>query len=190
VVDRRQLLDVGAAGPLAGFVVVLGMLAWGYSTSTVLPEWFGFRGTYVEVGGISFGLGDSILTRAFRDWFHPDARAIRLSLPAFAGWAGALITGLNLLPLSQLDGGHIAYGLAGRRQGFLAIMTVLMLVYLARLWPPWLVWVGLTLLVGGGRWSHPSVVCPERAVPPSRRLIGLLSALVLALTFVPVPFRP
>ena len=190
VVDRRQLLDVGAAGPLAGFVVVLGMLAWGYSTSTVLPEWFGFRGTYVEVGGISFGLGDSILTRAFRDWFHPDARAIRLSLPAFAGWAGALITGLNLLPLSQLDGGHIAYGLAGRRQGFLAIMTVLILVYLARLWPPWLVWVGLTLLVGGGRWSHPSVVCPERVVPPSRRLIGLLSALVLALTFVPVPFRP
>lgn len=188
VVDRRQLLDVGAAGPLAGFALVLVMLAWGYSTSTVLPEWFGFKGTFIEVGGISYGLGDSLLTRAFRAWYHPEAGAIRLSLPAFAGWAGALITGLNLLPLSQLDGGHIAYGLVGRRQGLLAIATVAVLLYLARLWPPWLVWVVLTFIVGGGRWSHPSVVCPDRAVPRSRRAVGLLSAAVLILTFVPIPF--
>ncbi|MDH4131387.1 MAG: site-2 protease family protein [Gemmatimonadota bacterium] len=190
VVDRRQLLDVGAAGPLAGFVVALGVLAWGYSTSTPLPAWFGFQGAYVEVGGTIYGLGDSLLTHFFQEWFHPDERAIRLSLPAFAGWAGALITGLNLLPLSQLDGGHIAYGLAGRRQAPLAILTVAALLYLAKFWPAWLVWVGLTLLVGGGRWAHPSVVCPERAIPRSRRLVGLLAAVVLALTFVPVPFRP
>jgi len=190
VVDRRQLLDVGAAGPLAGFVVALGVLAWGYSTSTALPGWFGFHGTYVEVGGTIYGLGDSILTQAFREWFHPADHAIRLSLPAFAGWAGALITGLNLLPLSQLDGGHIAFGLAGRRQRVIAILTVVALFYLSSLWSAWLVWIGLTFLVGGGRWSHPSVVYPERAVPRSRRLIGILSAVVLVLTFVPVPFRP
>jgi len=188
VVDRRQLLDVGAAGPLAGFALVLVMLAWGYSTSTVLPGWFGFKGTFIEVGGISYALGDSLLTRAFRAWYHPGAGAIRLSLPAFAGWAGALITGLNLLPLSQLDGGHIAYGLVGRRQGLLAIATVVLLLYLARLWPPWLAWVVLTFIVGGGRWSHPSVVCPDRAVPRSRRAVGLLSAVVLIVTFVPIPF--
>jgi Zn-dependent protease len=190
VADRRQLLDVGAAGPLAGFAVTLGVLAWGYSTSTPLPAWFGVHGTYVELGGIGFGLGDSLLTRAFRDWFFPDAQAIRLSLPAFAGWAGALITGLNLLPLSQLDGGHVAFGLAGRRQGLLALATVAGLLYLATLWPPWLVWLGLTFVVGGGRWSHPSVICPERAIPRSRRLLGALTALVFALTFVPAPFRP
>jgi Zn-dependent protease len=189
VVDRRQLLDVGAAGPIAGFVVALGVLAWGYSTSTPLPALFGFRGAYVDLGGTFYGLGDSVLTRALREWFHPDQAAIRLSLPAFAGWAGALVTGLNLVPLSQLDGGHIAYGLAGRRQGPLALLTVIALVYLAKFWPAWLVWVGLTLLVGGGRWSHPSVVCPERPIPRSRLLVGLLSAVVLALTFVPVPFR-
>jgi len=186
VVDRRQLLDVGAAGPLAGFVVVLGVLAWGYATSSSAPSIHPV--TYVSWGSTRLALGDSILTRAFRDWFLPGETSVRLSLPAFAGWAGALITGLNLLPLSQLDGGHVAYGLLGRRQTQLGLLTLAGLLWLARSWTPWLVWVVLTLVVGGGRWTHPSVLCPERPVPPGRRVIGWLCVLVFILTFVPVPF--
>jgi hypothetical protein len=186
VVDRRQLLDVGAAGPLAGFVVVLAVLVWGYATSTAggpgLPQ------TYVEFGGARYPLGDSLLTRAFRDYFLPNAASVHLSLPAFAGWAGALITGLNLLPLSQLDGGHVGYGLLGRWQTPLGLVALLGLVWLAQYWSAWLVWVILTLLLGGWRWTHPSVLCPERSVPPWHRVSGWLCALVFVVTFVPVPF--
>jgi hypothetical protein len=188
VVDRRQLLDVGAAGPLAGFLVVLGVLAWGYATSAAVPPGFGRSTTFISFDGVNYPLGDSLLTHAFREWFHPGAASLHLSLPAFAGWAGALITGLNLLPLSQLDGGHISYGLLGRYQAPVGLAALLGLVWLSQYWSAWLIWVLLTLVVGGWRWSHPSVVCPERPVMARGLVLGLLSVLVLVATFVPVPF--
>jgi membrane-associated protease RseP (regulator of RpoE activity) len=188
VVDRRQLLEVGAAGPLAGFAVALVVLIWGYATSTPLPEGPGIQRAFIEFAGYRIALGDSILTGAVREIVLPGAYSVHLSPAAFAGWAGALITGLNLLPLSQLDGGHIAYGLFGRGQVPLAIATVAGLLYLAQFWIPWLFWVGLTLLVGGWRWTHPSVLCPEHPVTGARRVVGWIAALVLVLTFVPTPF--
>lgn len=189
VVDRRQLLDVGAAGPLAGFAVTLAVLAWGYATSVPAPPGFGYSHTFIEIAHAPIGLGDSILTRAFRDYFFPGAGSVHLSLPAFAGWAGSLITGLNLLPLSQLDGGHISYSLLGRRQAPLGLAALLGLLYLSQYWTAWLVWVLLTLLVGGWRWTHPSVLCPERPVSWGRRLVGLFCVVVFVVTFVPVPFE-
>jgi hypothetical protein len=189
VVDRLQLLDVGAAGPLAGFVVTLGVLAWGYAISTPFEPGFGYGRSFIEIAGIGpVALGDSLLTRAFREYFHAGVASVKLSLPAFAGWAGALITGLNLLPLSQLDGGHVAYSLLGRRQAPLGLVALLGLLYLSQYWAAWLVWVALTLIVGGWRWTHPSVLCPERPVPARRQLSGWLCVLVFAATFVPVPF--
>lgn len=188
VVDRRQLLDVGASGPLAGFVVTLGVLIWGYATSVAAPPGFGYSRTFIEIAHAPIGLGDSILTRAFREYFFPGAGSVHLSLPAFAGWAGALITGLNLLPLSQLDGGHISYSLLGRRQAPLGLIALLGLIYLSQYWTAWLIWVLLTLVVGGWRWSHPSVLCPERPVSWQRWLVGLLCVAVFVVTFVPVPF--
>src|SRR6185503_4705043 len=117
-----------------------------------------------------------------------NAVAVHLSLPAFAGWVGAFITGLNLLPLSQLDGGHVLYGLIGKRQRFVAIAAVLALLALASRSPNWIVWVAMTFLIGGGRWSHPSVMVPDRPVPPSRRWVGLVSVGIFVITFVPFPF--
>jgi membrane-associated protease RseP (regulator of RpoE activity) len=142
----------------------------------------------VEFAGYRIALGDSLLTAAVRDLLLPGAEAVHLSPPAFAGWAGMLITGLNLLPLSQLDGGHIAYGLVGRGQMPIGAATLLGLVYLSQFWTPWLVWVVFTLIVGGWRWTHPSVLCPERSVSAGRHLLGWLCAVILAVTFVPVPF--
>ncbi len=188
VVDRRQLLDVGAAGPLAGFVVALGVLAWGYATSDAAAGGAGAPRTYVEFAGYQLALGDSLLTAAFRNFHFPGAAAVHLSPPAFAGWAGMLITGLNLLPLSQLDGGHIAYGLMGRGQMPIGAAALLGLVYLSQFWIPWLVWVAITLFVGGWRWTHPSVLSPERRVPAGRQAVGWLCAGILVATFVPVPF--
>lgn len=193
VLDRRQLLDVGAAGPLAGFLVTVLVLVWGYSVSAAEPLPYPADGpagfaSWVSFAGEPIALGDSLLTRWLRLAFFPHAPAVHLSLPGFAGWVGAFITGLNLLPLSQLDGGHILYGVLGRHQRIVAGATVVGLLALAQQSPHWYIWVVLTFLIGGGRWTHPSVLVPHRAVPPSRRLIGLGSVAVFAITFVPVPF--
>jgi hypothetical protein len=189
VLDRRQLLDVGAAGPIAGFVVAVAVLFWGYHTSTALafPP-LGRATNWVSFAGQPIGLGDSILTHWLRQWAFPGALAIHLSLPAFAGWVGAFITGLNLLPLSQLDGGHVLYGLLGRHQRLVAGAAVVALLVLAQYSSTWYVWVGLTFLIGGGRWTHPAVLVPDRRVPPSRRWVGVACVAVFVLTFVPLPF--
>ena len=197
VLDRRQLLDVGAAGPLAGFAVAVAVLVWGYRVSVVTTPPFGLGAgssatSWVVFAGQPIGLGDSLLTHWLRGLLVPGLRTsgmpVHLSLPAFAGWVGTFITGLNLLPLSQLDGGHVLYGLLGRHQRLVAGATVVALLVLAGQSPTWLVWVAMTFLIGGGRWTHPSVVIPERAVPPGRRWVGLACVAVFVLTFVPVPF--
>jgi hypothetical protein len=188
VLDRRQLLDVGAAGPIAGFVVAVAVLFWGYHLSQPGLSGPGQATTWVAFAGQPIGLGDSLLTGWIRDWAFPDAPVVHLSLPAFAGWVGAFITGLNLLPLSQLDGGHILYGILGRHQRLVAGAGVVALLVLAQYSPSWYLWVVVTFLIGGGRWSHPSVMIPERPVPPSRRWVGLISVAIFVVTFVPFPF--
>lgn len=188
VLDRRQLLDVGAAGPVAGFVVAVAVLFWGYHISQPGTRGPGDAATWVAFAGQPIGLGDSLLTGWIRDWAFPDAPVVHLSLPGFAGWVGAFITGLNLLPLSQLDGGHILYGILGRHQRLVAGAGVVALLVLAQYSPSWYLWVVVTFLIGGGRWSHPSVMIPERPVPPSRRWVGLLSVAIFVVTFVPFPF--
>jgi hypothetical protein len=189
VVDRRQLLDVGAAGPLAGFVVAIAVLVWGYLTSERIPIVLGSDPSYVTLIGQPLFLGESVLTRFLRDWLLPGTEAVHLSLPAFAGWVGVFITGLNLIPLSQLDGGHVTYGLLGRMQGKVALLAVVGLLWLAQTSPTWYVWVVFAFMVGGGRVQHPPVLVAERGMPASRRLVGLACVVVFVLTFVPHPFR-
>jgi len=188
VIDRRQLLDVGAAGPLAGFVIALAVLVWGYLTSERVPFEPGETKSYIVFAGNILWLGDSLITHYLREWLLPGEAAVRLSLPAFAGWVGCFLTGLNLLPLSQLDGGHIAYGLLGRRQSTVAVLTVVGLLYLAQYSWSWFLWVVLAFAVGGGHLGHPPVAIPERPIPRSRAWIGLICLGVFVGTFVPIPF--
>ena len=188
VLDRRQLLDVGAAGPLAGFALTLLVLVWGFSTSEPIEPGLHPIGSFVRLAGERIELGDSLLMIACRKLLLPGAQTVQLSMPAFAGWVGAFVTGLNLLPLSQLDGGHVVYGLLGRRQSAVGLITLVVLIGLAQLSWNWYVWVAVALFVGGGGWAHPSVLAPARPVPPSRRWIGWLCMVVFVLTFVPVPF--
>lgn len=188
VFDRRQLLDVGAAGPLAGFVVVIAVMAWGYLTSTRVDLPGAGAASFVEFAGRPIVLGDSLLTHWLGGWLVPGSGAIRLSLPAFAGWVGAFITALNLLPLSQLDGGHVLYGLLGKRQALVGMVAVVALLFLAHYSWSWYIWVAVTLVIGRGRLTHPSVVAPACPVPTSRVWIGWLCVLALVGSFVPVPF--
>jgi membrane-associated protease RseP (regulator of RpoE activity) len=110
---RRALLDVGAAGPLAGLVLALPLYAWGVAHSTVVP----LDGNGVE-------LGESLLLRALEAAFGPktpEGMTTLLSPIAFAAWAGLFVTMVNLVPAGQLDGGHIAYALFGPRQNRIAV---------------------------------------------------------------------
>ncbi len=188
VYDRRQLLDVGAAGPLAGFVVALGVLWWGYTSSIRLPGAVQHAASLVTIVGQPVAIGDSLLTRALRDWVLPGQGPVVLSPQAFAGWVGMFVTSLNLLPLSQLDGGHVLFGFAGRRQARLSLVAVAVLLWLGRRAPVWWLWVGLTFVIGRGGWSHPAVVVPDRPVLRAGRVLALACLAVFVLTFVPIPF--
>jgi membrane-associated protease RseP (regulator of RpoE activity) len=169
-------------------VVALVVLWWGYRTSTRLEVSMLDAPSLVALVGKPIVLGESLLTRALRDWVLPGSGPVVLSPMAFAGWVGMFLTALNLLPLSQLDGGHVLFGLAGRRQALISLLAVAGLIWLGFETPMWWIWVILTFVIGRGGWSHPSVVVPDRAIPRRGRIIGVACILVFVLTFVPAPF--
>ena len=112
---RRALLDIGAAGPLAGLVLAIPIYAWGVAHSPVIA--------IPENPEELVNLGDSLLLRLLDHWFAPptpQGTDVMLSPVAFAGWAGMFVTMINLLPVGQLDGGHVAYALFGPRQNRIA----------------------------------------------------------------------
>jgi membrane-associated protease RseP (regulator of RpoE activity) len=112
---RRALLDIGAAGPLAGLALAVPLYAWGVSHSEIV--------TVDPSSGGTVDLGASLLLRLLDSTFGPsvpDGKDILLSPVAFAGWVGMFVTMVNLLPVGQLDGGHVAYALFGQRQNKVA----------------------------------------------------------------------
>lgn len=188
VLDRRQLLDVGAAGPWAGFLVSLAVLAVGLRWSQPVDSTGDLAPQLVVVQGTSLYLGDSIVMWAARNLLVGPGTVL-LHPVALAGWLGLFVTMLNLLPLGQLDGGHVLYGLVRgvqRRVGSAVWLTLLVLGFW--FWG-WWVWAGLTLLVGRGRLAHPSVLDGNRPVPSSRRVVGWATMLLFCGTFTPVPFH-
>jgi Zn-dependent protease len=187
VADRRQLLDVGAAGPWAGFVVAMLFLLVGLRQSQVYPgggDW----PFVVAILGMEQPLGDSLLTWAARTWLLGDG-TVGLHPLALAGWLGLLVTALNLLPLGQLDGGHVLYALLGKRQVWFARLTWLGLLALGPWFKGWWVWAAFILILGRGSLAHPTVLDRYRGIPPSRQPFGWASALLFVVTFTPIPFH-
>jgi len=179
--DRRALFDIGASGPWAGFVVALAATVIGLTHSTVLAtpqEWHGFA------------CGDSLLTAFLtRIVLHVDSAAVVLLHPvAFAGWFGLFVTSLNLLPVGQLDGGHVLYATLGRPTPRIAALLIAFLVWLGvRGFPGWLLWAAIiTVLLSLG---HPPTDDDRRPLDPARRLAALATLVVFVLTFVPEPFK-
>lgn len=188
--DRRQLLDVGAAGPYAGFVVALPALAIGLARSEPVPAEVGLQGMVIWFGALPVEVGDSLLTLALRALVGVGTGSIALDPMAFAGWVGMMVTMLNLLPIAQLDGGHVLYAALPRWHGRLALGfwgILLVLGWFA--WPGWAVWAVLVLALSRGRLSHPPVLDPVRPVPRSRNALAIGALLLFAITFAPVPFR-
>jgi membrane-associated protease RseP (regulator of RpoE activity) len=188
--DRRQLFDVGAAGPFAGFAVAVPVLALGLARSEPLPAAEGLQGMVIWFGAMPAEVGDSLVTLALRWALANGAPAIALHPLAFAGWVGMMVTMLNLLPISQLDGGHVLYAALPRWHERLTLVFWVSLFALGWYgWTGWAVWAVVVLAVSRGRLAHPSVLDVTRPLPPSRTTQALGALLLLALTFAPVPFR-
>jgi membrane-associated protease RseP (regulator of RpoE activity) len=179
IMDRRILLDVGAAGPLAGVCVAIPVLLVGLSLSEVRYE-------TVETG---FNLGSSMLFSIMNWIVHgsvPDSANIILHPIAFSGWIGLLVTSLNLLPVGQLDGGHVAYAVIGPRQGIVAKAVLVILVILgATGWIGWLVWAVILFFMG---IHHPPVIYDWIPLDTKRKVVGWLTISVFVMTFTPMPF--
>ncbi|MFQ5704545.1 MAG: site-2 protease family protein [Gemmatimonadales bacterium] len=184
VVDRQQLMDVGAAGPWAGFLVALIAMMIGLANSELLPGGAGDQ--IVIFGQLQIHLGDSLITHAARRLMVGDGTVLLHPL-AQAGWFGVLVTMLNLLPLGQLDGGHVLYALVGSRQRLFGLFVWVSLLVLGAQFPGWWLWAAFTLLLGGGRIGHPTVLDRHRPLPRRRRPIGWATVVLFVVTFTPVP---
>ncbi|HEX9611516.1 MAG TPA: site-2 protease family protein [Gemmatimonadales bacterium] len=188
--DRRQLIDVGAAGPIAGFVVALPILWIGLAHSEPLAVEEGARGTMFWWFGGSPGpaLGDSLVTLLVRRLAAPGVAAVMMHPMAFAGWLGMFVTTLNLLPIAQLDGGHILFAALPRWRERVARGFWIGLMLLGWFWIGWLVWGAVVLALSRGRLGHPPVLDAYRPLPASRRRLAWASLALFLVTFAPVPF--
>ncbi len=181
ILRKNALLDIGAAGPIAGFIVSIVAVAVGLYSSKIVE---------MEDGNALLRLGDPLMFNFlayFLGKIPPAGYDVALNSVAFAGWFGLFVTSLNLLPIGQLDGGHIAYALLGRQQRFLSIGMVVVLVILgATGWPGWYVWAVLTSFLG---LRHPPIMDEEVPLDLKHRLIGWGSVVLFIVTFMPVPFK-
>jgi Zn-dependent protease len=181
VKNRKALFDVGAAGPLAGLVVAIPILIIGLSMSPVqpLPDFaYSLEGNSLLYWLAKLVVKGQVLPTATEDVF--------LNQLAWAGWVGLFVTGLNLIPVGQLDGGHIAYTLFGQRARRLFIPAIAVLVALIVLTGTfmWGLWV-LLLLVFGRVYAEPlDDVTP---LDGRRRWLAIFTLLLLILVFVPIP---
>lgn len=190
---RRALLDIGVAGPLAGFVVASGACLAGLGQSQVVePDYF-YPNPPIQ-------LGSPLLFAMFAELAAPAAgpdQIVLLSPVAFAGWVGLFITAFNLFPVGQLDGGHVVYALFGTAHRRIARLFFLILLGMGlygifsfvwgwpRGWPGWLALAFLLSLLGR---DHPPPYFSHIRLDRTRRAIGYLSLLVFVLCFTPVPF--
>jgi membrane-associated protease RseP (regulator of RpoE activity) len=107
---------------------------------------------------------------------------------AQAGWVGILVTALNLMPFGQFDGGHVVYALVRDLQRLVGVFMLMLLVFLGFDFWFWWAWGAFILIVSGGRIGHPSVLEYERPLPRNRRVLGVATIALLAVTFIRVPF--
>jgi membrane-associated protease RseP (regulator of RpoE activity) len=182
--NKRELFDVGVAGPIAGFVALIPFLLYGiaHSTPVALPHVDPSVAT-----GIVEAPGKSLAILLAARYFHgplPPGTYLNLHPMALGAWLGLFATSLNLLPLSQLDGGHILYAAGGRLQRRLAIPLWLGLGLLGWLWPGWIVWTLVVLVIG---LYHPPVWDEREPLDPRRRAIAVLALVIFVLSFMPVP---
>jgi membrane-associated protease RseP (regulator of RpoE activity) len=182
--SKRALFDIGVAGPIAGFVVLVPFLFWGLALSQQVE--------FPEGTDVVF-FGEPLLLKAIA-WLRfgtlPDGQDITLHPLGFAAWWGMLATALNLLPFGQLDGGHLAYAVLGRRSRYVSALTLVAAVLLTSYSTSWafftVMLIVMAFLFGVG---HPRVIDEDTPLSPGRRLVAVFAAIMFVVCFTPVPIE-
>jgi membrane-associated protease RseP (regulator of RpoE activity) len=180
--NRNQLLDVGVAGPLAGLVVAIPLLLLGLAMSPVEP--LPSEGNYILEGNSLLYLGAKYLIHG--QILPSNGVDVMLHPMAFAAWFGLLVTAFNLLPVGQLDGGHVIFTLVGDRIRYVGTLFVAALLVMGiALWQGWFTWAILIFfLLGVG---HPPPLNDITPLNGRRQFLALVTIVVFVLVFVPVP---
>jgi membrane-associated protease RseP (regulator of RpoE activity) len=177
IYSKRALFDIGVSGPLAGFVFLLPALSVGLAFSKVIPGIEQQGSLHFGVPGLEWLLERLIYPGVASSdiYLHPVARA---------AWVGMFATALNLLPIGQLDGGHIVYAFFPRRHRTISTVLCVLLVPLGKFWLGWLIWGGLLLWLGRG---HPGIYDATELGAGRRKLAWIaLAVFILCFTFVPI----
>ena len=178
--DRRAMLEIGIAGPIAGFLVALPLYMIGLTLSPIKP---------VPAVGTFMSLGDSLLTHFLGvlqfGWINPaNGYDVFLHPIAFGAWIGLLLTGINLIPAGQLDGGHIASALLGNKAKYLSYIMIAAMIALSAISTSWLLWAVLLFIFGR---NHPPALNKAAKLDALHYGLGIIALLMLLLVFVPRP---
>jgi membrane-associated protease RseP (regulator of RpoE activity) len=176
--NRRALFDIGVAGPLAGFAVCLPVLWLGIHEARVAPA-------DPHAGGIF--LGEPLLFQAAARLVHgrlPEDVTLTLGPLGLAAWFGLFVTALNLIPIGQLDGGHVTFALLRERAAAISRVGSWLCVALVYFGPNWILWAILVRVLGR---RHPHTLDDDAPVGRGRAWVGLLALAVFVACFVPDP---
>lgn len=184
--SKRMLFDIGIAGPIAGFVVAVPALVLGLALSNVvrLPD---------PLPPLTMELGEPLLYK-LTSWIiwgaTPSGYTVNMHPMAFAAWFGLLATALNLFPIGQLDGGHIAYAVLGRRSSVITLVMVAVALVLSYFSSSWIVWTGLmiVMLFLFGR-HHPQTYDEHVPLDRTRLWLAVFALAMFILCFTPVPIE-
>jgi membrane-associated protease RseP (regulator of RpoE activity) len=180
--DKRALFDIGVAGPIGGLIFAIPITIIGLCISEIHP---------IPKDTTSYlGLGEPILFSFFAKMTMgtvPEGFDIVLSPVAFAGWAGLFVTALNLLPIGQLDGGHVIYALLGKHSGIVYKAGIgVFCLFALFVYPGWILFAILLLVFG---FRHPAPIDPFTQLDFRRKCIGVIMLIVFLLCFTPIPLK-
>ncbi len=183
VTRKKQLFDIGVAGPLTGFILSVPALIYGLSLSKALPP-SATEGQFGIVFGepLIFKILEAVIFKNI-----PSDYQVFLHPVAFAGWVGILVTSINLFPVGQLDGGHVSYSLLGEKARhvagvFLAVFIIMGIFFFIG----WFIWALILLFLG---WRHPRIVDESVPLSPRRKLLAYLIVVIFVLSFIPDPIK-
>jgi membrane-associated protease RseP (regulator of RpoE activity) len=178
IINRKALFDVGLAGPVVGFIFALPALAAAIAMSKVVPgaqsqSWLVF--------------GNPPLVKLLEATLRPNVQPgdLLLNPVGSAAWVGLFVTALNLLPASQLDGGHVVYAVAPGMHRYFSLAVILALVPMSWLWSGWLVWAIFLLFIG---FRHPPLLDRWQTLDGKRRFWAVIALVIFLLCFTPKPF--
>ncbi|KPJ56099.1 MAG: hypothetical protein AMJ42_05735 [Deltaproteobacteria bacterium DG_8] len=180
--NKKVLFDIGAAGPLAGVVVTLPILIIGLKLSVVKMIETSLEGEFILGTSLILSFLTKLVLGNLPDNYH-----IILHPLGFAGWIGLLVTSLNLMPVGQLDGGHIAYAVFGRKAQIISRIVIIVLLGLG-IWGSsmWLFWAFLLIFLLGTR--HPPPFNYDNPLDMKRKELGVMMLFIFIVTFTPFPF--